>query len=197
MRALAAEALGTFVLVFAGTGAVLTLPPFGVALAFGLSVFVAAGAHINPAVSLGLWAAGRFPGKRVLPYVLSQVSGALLASLLLRALFPAHPTLGATLPAGAPLASFALETALSFLLMYAVLTASGPTAGAVLGAVVGLEAYFAGPISGASMNPARSLAPALVSLHLEHLWIYLSAPVLGALLAVRACGCARGKACCA
>ena len=197
MRALAAEALGTFVLVFVGTGAVLTLPPFGVALAFGLAVFAAAGAHINPAVSLGLWAAGRFPGRRVLPYVLSQVSGALGASLLLRALFPDHPTLGATLPAGAPLASFALETALSFLLMYAVLTAYGPAAGAVLGAVVGLEAYFAGPISGASMNPARSLAPALVSFHLEHLWIYLTAPVLGAFLAVRACGCARGKACCA
>ncbi len=128
--------------------------------------------------------------------------GALAASGLLRVLFPADDTLGATLPAGSAFQSFILETVLTFLLMLVVLSVStgakekGITAGIAIGAVIGLEAMFAGPICGASMNPARSLAPALVSGHLEHLWVYLTAPVLGALLAVPACCGVRGAGCC-
>ena len=127
---------------------------------------------------------------------------ALAASGLLRALFPAHATLGATLPAGPALQSFALEVVLTALLLLVVLSVStgakekGITAGVAVGAVIALEAMFAGPICGASMNPARSLAPALISGHLEHLWIYLAAPVLGALLAVPLCIGIREAGCC-
>jgi len=110
--------------------------------------------------------------------------------------------LGATGPAGSELQSFTLELILTALLMFAILGVStgaaekGITAGIVVGAVIGLEAMFAGPICGASMNPARSLAPAFVSGHIEHLWIYLVAPVLGALLGVVGCRCVREQSCC-
>jgi aquaporin Z len=144
------------------------------------------GAHLNPAVTLGFFAARRFEGRRVGPYITSQVAGALLASLSLRLMFPTSTTLGATLPAGAAAQSFALEAVLTFLLMFVILSVStgskekGILAGVAVGSVIALEALFAGPISGASMNPARSLAPALVSLRLDDLWVYLTAPVLGA-----------------
>jgi aquaporin NIP len=137
----------------------------------------------------------------IFPYVLSQLLGALAASLLLRSLFPQHPTLGATAPAGPPVQSLILEVILTALLMFVILNVStgakerGITAGIAVGSVIALEALFAGPISGASMNPARSLAPALVSQHLAALWIYLVAPVAGALLAVVGCRCVR-KDCC-
>ena len=210
MRPLLAETAGTFVLVLAGTGAIVlddatggAVTHAGVSLAFGLAVLAmilafgkASGAHLNPAVTLGLLAAGRFPGRKALPYLLAQVAGALLASASLRLLFPAHPTLGATLPAGSALESFGVEVLLAWLLMLVILLAKGPLAPAVIGAVVALEAWFAGPVSGASMNPARSLAPALVSGHLEHLWIYLTAPVLGALLAVGTCRAVCRPGCC-
>jgi aquaporin NIP len=133
---------------------------------------------------------------------LSQCLGAVAASGFLRALFPAHATLGATLPAGTEWQSFALEFILTFLLMFVILNVStgakekGITAGIAVGSVIGLEAMFAGPICGASMNPARSLAPALVSGHFEHLWIYLVAPVLGAALAIFACRGCQDSACC-
>jgi len=135
-------------------------------------------------------AAGLFPFASVLLYIAAQVSGALLASLTLHFLFPQNVTLGATLPAGLPMQSFVLEFILSAILMFVILNVShgakekGITAGIVVGAVIALEALFAGPICGASMNPARSLAPAIVSGHLEHLWIYLVAPVLGMLVAI-------------
>ncbi|MBX9582693.1 MAG: aquaporin [Gemmataceae bacterium] len=202
-RKLAGEALGTFVLVFAGTGAVVvndatgavTHP--GVALTFGLVVLSliyalgdVSGAHLNPAVTLGFVAAGRFPAGMAGGYVAAQLAGAAAASLLLRALFPDSPTLGATLPLGPPGRAFVLEVVLTWFLMLVVLCVStgarekGLTAGLAVGAVVGLEALFAGPICGASMNPARSFGPAAVSGHLAHLWLYLLAPPLGAALAV-------------
>jgi len=124
------------------------------------------------------------------------------ASALLRLLFAADPTLGATFPAGTAVQSFVLEVLLTFFLMLVILSVStgekekGETAGIAIGATVGLEAMFAGPICGASMNPARSLAPAIVSGHIESLWIYLTAPLLGALLAVPACCAIQPGGCC-
>lgn len=214
-RKYAAEFMGTFALVFAGTGAIITndithgaVTNTGVALTFGMVVLTmiyavgdVSGAHFNPAVTLGFFAARRLEGKMVLPYVLSQFSGALAASLLLRGLFPQHSTLGITAPSGPALQSLILEIILTALLMFVILNVSvgakerGITAGIAVGCVIALEALFAGPISGASMNPARSFGPALISQHLAHLWIYLVAPVAGALLAVVACRCIR-KDCC-
>jgi aquaporin Z len=199
-----AEMLGTFALVFAGTGAIVindvtngAVSHVGIGLTFGLVILAMiyalgdiSGAHFNPAVTVGFWLAQRFEGRKVFPYILSQCAGAVLASLLLRLLFPTHPTLGATRPAGAALQSFVLEITLTFLLMLVILKVStgakekGITAGIAVGAVVALEALFAGPISGASMNPARSLAPAIVSFTFTHVWIYILAPLTGAFLAV-------------
>jgi aquaporin Z len=204
MRKLVAEAFGTYALIFTGTGAVVindvsggAITHVGVALTFGLIVLAmiytigdVSGCHLNPAVTVGLFTAGRFPGSQILPYFCSQVVGAILASLTLRIMFPTHPTLGATIPTGSAFQSFVLEFILTLILMYVVLsftTASkeaAALAGIVIGAVIALEAMFAGPISGASMNPARSLAPAIVSLRVEPLWIYLTAPIFGAIAAV-------------
>jgi aquaporin NIP len=216
MKRCCAEVIGTFALVFAGTGAIVindasggTITHVGVALTFGLIVLAmiytvgdVSGAHLNPAVTIGFWTARRLPSRDVLPYVSSQLIGALLASGLLRFLFPANQLLGATLPAGSELQSFVLETVLTFLLMLTILNVStgakekGITAGIAVGAVITLEAMFAGPISGASMNPARSLAPALLCCHFEHLWIYLVAPPLGACAAMLGCRCVRENDCC-
>jgi len=213
MNRLFAEFLGTFALVFAGTGAIVinqetqgVITHVGVALTFGLIVLAMiytlgeiSGAHLNPAVTTAFAVAGRFPWQDVGGYVAAQLAGALGASGLLRLLFPASPSLGATLPAGPEGQSFILEVVLTFLLMLVILRVStgarekGITAGIAIGAVVALEAMFAGPISGASMNPARSLAPAMISGHLQSLWIYLTAPVLGACLAVPACRWLQGS----
>lgn len=215
---LLAEALGTFTLVFAGAGAIVidahsggAIGHAGIALTFGLVVLAmihtfgdVSGAHLNPAVTAAFAAAGRFPWQAAPGYIAAQATGALAASLLLRLLFPADPThLGATLPAGPPWQSFVLEIVLTAVLMLTILSVStgarekGVTAGIAIGAVIALEAMFAGPVSGASMNPARSLAPALASGHFEHLWLYLAAPALGALLAVPLCALTRGPSCCA
>jgi len=216
MKTLAAEFIGTFVLVVAGTGAIVinevsggAITHVGVALTFGLVVLAMiytlgdiSGAHLNPAVTLGFWLARRFPGKHVAPYMTAQICGALAASLLMKILFPANKLLGATQPAGATWQSFVLEIVLAAILMFVILNVStgakekGITAGIAIGAVIGLEAMFAGPISGASMNPARSLAPALVSFQLHAVWVYLTAPPLGALVAVFACRCVREADCC-
>jgi aquaporin NIP len=148
------------------------------------------GAHMNPAVTLGFALSGNFPGKQVLPYILSQIAGAMVASLFLKMLFRQNAHLGATLPSGSEMQSFLLEVFLTFLLMFVILRVStgsketGIMAGIAIASIVGLEACFAGPISGASMNPARSLAPALVSGHLNAIWIYLTAPCIGSALAV-------------
>jgi aquaporin Z len=215
-RKLAAEAFGTFALVFAGTGAIVvndvsggTVTHVGVALTFGLIVLAmiyavgdVSGAHLNPAVTLGFFAAGRFAGRGVLPYVLAQCAGAFLASGALRAMFPDHPTLGATAPAGTAIQSFVMEFILTLMLMFVILRVStgakeaGIMAGVAVGAVIALEALFAGPVSGASMNPARSLAPAVVALRPDSLWVYLTAPVLGAAVAVLVCRCVQTPGCC-
>jgi aquaporin Z len=204
MKKYYAEVIGTFALVFCGTGAIVineetagVVSHAGVAFTFGLIVTVMiyalgpiSGAHLNPAVTIGFTVAKRFPPKQILPYIFSQAVGALLASLLLRFLFVNNDRLGATLPSGPALQSFVLETVLTFLLMLVIMQVAtgskeqGMFAGLAIGSTVLLEAMFAGPICGASMNPIRSFSPAIVSGHLDHLWIYLTAPVLGATLAI-------------
>jgi aquaporin NIP len=208
-----AEFLGTFCLVFAGTAAIVVNaggPAAGVeiALTFGLVVFAViaalgdvSGAHINPAVTVGFFLARRFPGRLVLRYVLSQCTGAIAASGVARLLFPATGGggWGVTLPAGALWQSWVLEMLLTAGLMFVILNVStggsekGVTAGLAVGAVVALEALCAGPICGASMNPARSLGPAVASLKFAALWVYLTAPVVGAALAVPVFKCVRDQ----
>ncbi|MBA3608799.1 MAG: aquaporin [Chthoniobacterales bacterium] len=214
MKKYLAETFGTFTLVFAGTGAIVidqvsggAVTHVGVGLTFGLVVMAmiyavgdVSGAHLNPAVTLGFFAARRFPAGQILPYVLSQCAGALLASLLLRFLFPNNVSLGGTFPAGSAAQSFVLEMVLTCILMFVILSVStgakerGITAGIAVGGVIALEALFAGPICGASMNPARSLGPAVVSGHWGALWIYLLAPVGGAFLGVIICRAVRDDA---
>lgn len=204
MKKYFAEFLGTFALVFCGTGAIIinqqtsgvvTHP--GIAFTFGLIVMVMiyalgpiSGAHFNPAVTIAFTVAKRFPAKEVSPFVISQAAGAFLASVVLKLLFPSNEFLGSTIPAGSDMQSFVLEIILTFFLMLVIIHVAtgskeqGMFAGLAIGSTVLLEAMFAGPICGASMNPIRSLAPALVSGHAEHLWVYLTAPVAGAVLAV-------------
>lgn len=204
MKKYVAEIIGTFALVFAGTGAIVindvshgAITHVGIALTFGLVVMTmiyavghVSGAHLNPAVTCGFWLARRLPVTTAILYVVSQTAGAVLASGLLRLLFPDHATLGATLPKGPPWVSFVLELVLTALLMFVILSVStgpreqGLMAGIAVGGVIAFEALFAGPVCGASMNPARSLAPALVSGAVTHLWVYLAAPVIGAAAAV-------------
>jgi aquaporin NIP len=204
MRKYVAELIGTFILVFCGTGAMVidqqtggAVGHIGVSITWGLTVMAliysignVSGCHINPAVSIAFTIAGRFKARLLPGYIISQLAGALLASLTLKLLFPSSPLLGATLPGGTEMQSFILELLLTFFLMLVIMNVAhgskeqGQFAGIAIGAVVGLEAMFAGPICGASMNPIRSIAPAIVSGHLEHLWIYLVAPVAGAALAI-------------
>jgi aquaporin Z len=211
-----AEAIGTFALVFFGCGAIIVndlaggvLGHAGVCAVFGLVVMAViyaignvSGAHINPAVTMAFVLAGRMPRSRMLPYIASQLAGGLLAALLLLTLFPTHEGLGATLPAGPSAQSFIIEAVMSFFLMFVILNVSsghqekGLTAGVAIGGTVALEALFGGPVSGASMNPVRSLAPALVSGELGSIWIYLLAPVLGMLLAAPSCRWVQGPQCC-
>ncbi len=207
-----AEALGTFFLVFVGCGAIAVnevrsgaVTHVGISIVFGLIVLAmvytfgeASGAHINPAVTLGFWSVGRFPGRSVPGYIGAQCAGAFIAAVLLKLLFPGSRTLGATHPSGTEWQSCLLEGVLTFLLMYVVLSVSrgakekGITAGIVVGAIIALEALFAGPICGASMNPARSLAPAVMSGSVGDLWIYFVGPIAGALLAGVAFGFVEG-----
>jgi aquaporin NIP len=204
MKRYYAEALGTFALVFCGTGAIVinqesngAITHVGIAFTFGLIVMVmiyalgpVSGAHLNPAVTIAFSVAKRFPVREILPFIVSQGVGAFLASITLRLLFPANELLGSTMPAGTELQSFVLEAILTFFLMLVIIQVAtgskeqGMFAGLAIGSTVLLEAMFAGPVCGASMNPIRSLSPAVVSGHLEHLWIYLLAPVLGAVLAI-------------
>lgn len=212
MRRYVAELLGTYALVFAGTGAIIVneqtgaLGHMGVAATFGLIVLAmiyafgdVSGAHLNPAVTLGFVVAKRFPAAQALPYIAAQLGGAVLASVTLHFLFPDSVALGATFPAGSAIQSFVLEVILTFFLMLVILQVAhgskevGIMAGIAIGAVVGLEALVAGPICGASMNPARSIAPALVSGELRSLWLYIIAPVLGALAATGSWHLLRGR----
>jgi aquaporin Z len=160
------------------------------------------GAHLNPAVTCGFVAARRMNAVEGIRYIAAQSAGAIAASATMRMLFPHNATLGMTQPAGPAMQSFVLEFLLTAILMLVILNVSvgaqekGITAGIAIGGVIALEAMFAGPISGASMNPARSLGPALIANNFAGLWIYLTAPVAGALLAVPLCICVREKGCC-
>ncbi len=214
-KKLLAEALGTLCIVFAGTGAIVLNDLSGavfhieVALIFGLAVFAMifalgdiSGAHFNPAVTIGLYLAQRISGKSIVPYILSQITGALIASILLRLLFPAHETLGSTIPTGSFAQSWILESMLTAGLMYVILTVTTGgsknkiTTAMAIGGVVALAALFAASISGASMNPARSFGPAVVSGNIEVLWMYFTAPIFGAAIAVLICACSKVPGCC-
>ena len=200
MRKYIAELIGTFALVFCGTGAIIInqqtngqVGHIGIAITFGLIVTAMiytfgskSGAHFNPAVTIAFSLANLFPPKEILPYILSQIVGAFIATVLLKLMFPNNLNLGGTIPAGSNLQSFILEIVLTFILMLVILFTSqgsketGTMAGLAIGGVVLLEAMFAGPISGASMNPVRSLSPAIISGNITTLWIYLTAPFIGA-----------------
>lgn len=211
---LLAEAIGTFCLVFAGTGAVVVdqvtggkVTGLGISLVFGFIVLAMiytighiSGAHMNPAVTLAFCASGRHKPAELMPYILSQLAGAVAASLMLRLLFAGQPTnFGLTLPAGSEAQSFILELIMSFMLMFTIMgvatddRAEGTMAGIAIGGMIALEAAFGGPISGASMNPARSFAPALVTLNFAHHWLYWVAPILGAVLGAQSYRLIQGR----
>jgi aquaporin NIP len=198
MKKFFAELIGTFVLVLVGTGAIVVnqhtngaVTHLGISATFGLIVTLMiyafgkiSGAHMNPAVTLAFAVNKNFRWKDVSPYVLAQIIGALLASFSLKLFFPANELLGATLPSGSAMQSFFLELLLTFILMLVIFISPSKLAAITIGLTVCLEAYFAGPICGASMNPARSIGPALISGHSEFLWLYIFAPIIGATLAV-------------
>jgi aquaporin Z len=222
MHRYVAEAIGTFCLVFAGCGAIVinqvtggSIGHVGVALSFGLVVMAMiyavgdiSGAHLNPAVTLGFVLAKRLARREAGLFVISQVIGAVVASAALRLLFVDHPDLGATVPAGADsgygvFRALLLEVLITAMLVYVILSVAsgakekGMMAGIAVGGTIGLAALFAGPISGASMNPARSLGPAVVSLQFTALWVYIVGPILGACLAIPACRCThQAQGCC-
>ena len=203
MKKYFAELIGTFALVFCGTGAIVIntqthgqVGHIGIAFTFGLIVMAMiycfgniSGAHFNPAVTLGFAVVGLFDKKEILPFVAAQLIGAFFATYTLHFLFPGDFLLGTTLPSGTEMQSLILEFILTFILMLVILfTSQGKKeiqhlAGLVIGGVILLEAMFAGPVCGASMNPARSIAPAVVTANLEHLWVYLAGPFSGALVA--------------
>ena len=218
MKRYYAEIIGTFAMVFCGCGAMTineitngSISHVGVAITWGLIVMAmiyafgeTSGAHFNPAVTLGFAYAKKFPWKDVPKYIFSQVAGALLAILLLWILFPESQSFGHTHPAEgfAPYKAFILELILTFFLMVVIINVStgskeiGTMAAIAVGSVILLEAMFAGPMTKASMNPARSLAPALISGNLNHLWLYLTAPFIGAILAVMSCKLIKDDNCC-
>lgn len=213
MHRLAAECVGTFALVFAGTGAVVidaetggAIGHVGIGLTFGLVIMVMiyavghiSGAHFNPAVTLGFAVGRHLPWTDVPRYWAAQLIGGVTASLLLRGMFGTTANLGATMPVGSARRSFLLEAVLTFLLMFVITSvatdvrAVGQAAAIAIGGTIGLEALFAGPISGASMNPARSLAPALVSWTWTDQWLYVLGPMIGASVGVLAYRFVRGE----
>jgi aquaporin Z len=215
LRKCLAEYIGTFALIFAGTTAIVvnettggTITHAGIALTFGLTVMAGifavgdvSGAHFNPAVSLAFWLSRRIPTKETLCYIATQCTAAISASLTVRLLFPYNTGLGATQPSGTITQSFILEVLMTFFLVFVIFSVStgakekGITAAIAIGGVVALEALFGGPISGASMNPARSLGPAFISGNPTHLWIYIAAPIIGAAIAVPTCKGVRENCC--
>ena len=215
MKKYIAEIIGTFSMLFCGCGAMVindftggTITHPGVAITWGLIVMTMiyafgdiSGAHFNPAVTVGFAVAKKFSWKEVPKYIIAQFTGAIAASLLLLYLFP-DSDLGATIPTIEPLKVFIIELLLSFFLMVVIINVStgskeiGPIAGIAVGGVILLEAMFAGPLTKASMNPIRSLAPALASGNFTDLWVYLTAPFLGMLLAVFSCKLVKEDNCC-
>jgi MIP family channel proteins len=212
LRALVAEAIGTFALVFAGCGAIMVdakthqLGHVGVAITFGLVIMFGiyavghiSGAHFNPSVTLAFAISRQFPWQRAIGYWGAQLLGALAAAALLRASLGGVADVGATLPSGSQGQAFLWELVLNFFLMFVIMAvatdtrAAGEAAAIAIGGTVGLDAMFGGPITGASMNPARSVGPALVSGNLHALWLYIVAPICGASLAAMAYQFVRGE----
>jgi aquaporin NIP len=212
-RRAAAEALATFALVFAGCGAVVAnaqydgaLSTVGVALVFGLIIMVMvyatghlSGAHINPAVTIAFALTRHFPARDAAAYIPAQLAGALVGALVLLAVWPDQPgNLGATVPSVAVGSAFLYELVLTALLMFVIMAvatdtrAVGAAAAIAIGGTVGLDALFGGPVTGASMNPARSFGPAVAAGEWTEFWIYLAAPVLGAAVGALAYQVVRG-----
>ena len=217
MKKYYSEVIGTFSLLFCGTGAMTIseitngadLTHTGIAITWGLIVMAMiyafgeiSGAHFNPAVTIAFAFAKKFDWKEVPKYILAQLLGAILASVMLWILFPESEYYGATIPVLDSWRAFIMEFFLTFFLMATIINVStgskeiGVMAGIAIGGVVLLEAMFAGPMTKASMNPARSIAPAIVSGHFEHLWLYILAPILGALSAVISCKLVKDENCC-
>lgn len=198
-RRLAAETLGTALLVIVGTGCVMTnviaqgaLGLTGIALTWGFLVTALiatiggiSGAHINPAVTVALTATGQFPARETLPYIAAQCAGASLGSLVLLATLGNVSNLGMTLPTVSVGAALAIEFWLSFVLMATVIGATsddrwgGGGAAVAIGMAVALDVLMGGPLTGASMNPARSFGPALIGQRWESQWLYWVAPMAG------------------
>jgi aquaporin NIP len=212
-RSLCAEAIGTFALVFAGAGAIVVdakthaLGHVGVAIVFGLVIMAmiyavghVSGAHFNPSVSFAFALTRHFPWRRAGAYWVAQIAGALAAAALLRASLGDRAHVGSTLPSGSQAQAFLWELVLTFFLMFVIMSvatdtrAVGEAAAIAIGGTVGLDAMFGGPITGASMNPARSIGPALVSGDLHALWLYIAAPLAGAALGALAYQFVRGEA---
>src|SRR5882757_1538328 len=212
VRSLVAEGVGTFALVFAGAGAIVVdarthaLGHVGVAITFGLVIMAmiyavghVSGAHFNPAVTFAFALTRHFPWPRAAAYWAAQLAGALLAAVLIRSSLGTDAHLGATLPSGSQAQSFVWELVLTFFLMFVIMAvatdtrAVGEAAAIAIGGTVGLDAMFGGPISGASMNPMRSMGPAFVSGDLHALWLYIVAPLIGATLGALAYQFVRGE----
>ena len=216
MKKYISEFIGTFSMIFCGTGAMTVnevtggdVTHVGIAITWGLIVMAmiyafgeTSGAHFNPAVTIAFAYAKKFVWKEVPKYIIAQVLGAFAASLILCYLFPTSEYLGATIPTVDVGRAFVMELLLTFFLMVVIINVStgskeiGIIAGIAVGAVVLLEAMFAGPITNASMNPARSIAPAIVAGKMQHLWMYILAPILGAILAVISCKLVKEENCC-
>ncbi len=211
-RALVAEAIGTFALVFAGCGAIMVdaktgaLGHVGVAITFGLVIMAmiyavghVSGAHFNPAVTFSFALSRHFPRRQIVPYWAAQLTGALVAAAVLRGSLGNIAHVGATYPTGSDRQAFLWEAVLSFFLMFVIMAvatdtrAVGEAAAIAIGGTVGLDAMFGGPITGASMNPARSLGPGIVAGDLHAIWIYLLAPIAGASLAALVYSFVRGE----
>ena len=211
-RRLGAEAIGTFMLVFAGAGAIMVdakthaLGHVGVAITFGLVIMAGiyavghiSGAHFNPAVTLGFVLTRHFPPARAVGYWAAQIVGAVAAAAVLRGSLGNVAHLGATFPSGSDAQSFLWELVVTAFLMFVIMAvatdtrAVGERAAIAIGGTIGLAAMFAGPVSGASLNPARSIGPALVSGDLHALWIYLLAPLAGAAVGGLAYQLVRGE----
>jgi MIP family channel proteins len=212
LRSLAAEAIGTFTLVFAGAGAVMVdakthqLGHVGVAITFGLVIMAmiyagghVSGAHFNGAVTLAFALTRHFPWRRAGGYWAAQLTGAICAAAMLRGSLGDIAHVGATLPSGSDAQSFLWEAVMTAFLMFVIMAvatdtrAVGEAAAIAIGGTIGLDAMFGGPISGASMNPMRSAGPAIVSGDLTSLWIYLVAPPLGAAIGALAYQFVRGE----
>jgi aquaporin NIP len=203
-----AEVIASFALVFFGTGAIVMneasngqIGNLGIALAFGaivcimiLSLGHISGAHMNPAVSIAFWILRKLTFKELIVYLIAQLIGGIIASIVLRLLFSETITLGESLPSGSIWQSFFLELILSFFLMFVILFMNNQRreikqfAAFAIGGTVFIEALIAGPICGASMNPMRSIAPALINANTVHLWAYIAAPIIGMILAI---GCSK------